>query len=86
MAGARTAKNTGSDFTGFAEFIFYESKDLCEQQIKAVAYQLLNVVRCSRDRIVLATSSECNGYRVSRMKQGDEHISMFLGIHLSARN
>jgi hypothetical protein len=74
MAGAGPAKYTGFDFTECAENIFPVSKDLCEQQIKAVPDQLLNERRCSSDRLVLVASSNFNGYRVSRMKQEDEHV------------
>jgi hypothetical protein len=74
MAGAGTAKNTRFDFTKFVKILFRVLKDLREQQIRAAAYQFLSVVRCSSDRLVLAASNERNGYRVSRIKQEDDHV------------
>jgi hypothetical protein len=55
------------------EFIVQLSKHLYGQLIKVVADHLLNVVRCSDDRVALAASTESNGYGVPRMKR-DEHV------------
>jgi hypothetical protein len=53
-------------------------EDLCGQQIKDFADHLLNVARCSSDRVALAASRECNGYGVSRTKLDNGRVFKLL--------
>jgi hypothetical protein len=54
--------------------------------LTALADHLLNVVRFSNARLVLAAPRECNGGRVSQIKHEDEHVFNFLRNTFRGRN